>query len=102
MANNRQQRVRIKSGVCPPNRARNEDQLVSTWKRALTRLGLELGYFTGIARILAHRTGGLGIILRFERVRPRPSGGFQPLRAHEITPGFLDRTLKALKRWKFD
>lgn len=75
---------------------------MSTWKRALARLGLELGYFTGVARILARRTGGLGIILRFERVRPRTSGGFQPLRAHEITPEFLDRTLKALKRWKFD
>jgi peptidoglycan/xylan/chitin deacetylase (PgdA/CDA1 family) len=75
---------------------------VSTWKRALARLGLELGYFTGIARILARRTGGLGVILRFERVRPRVSGGFQPLRAHEITPEFLDRTLRALKRWRFD
>lgn len=75
---------------------------MSTWKRALARLGLELGYFTGVARILARHTGGLGIILRFERVRPRVSGGFQPLRSHEITPQFLDRTLRALKRWKFD
>jgi peptidoglycan/xylan/chitin deacetylase (PgdA/CDA1 family) len=75
---------------------------VSTWKRALARLGLELGYFTGAARILARRTGGAGIILRFERVKPRIAGGFQPLRSHEITPGFLDRTLTALKRWKFD
>ena len=75
---------------------------VSTWKRALSRLGLELGYFTGVARILARRTGGAGIILRFERVRPRMRGGFQPLRSHEITPQFLDRTLIALKRWKFD
>jgi peptidoglycan/xylan/chitin deacetylase (PgdA/CDA1 family) len=75
---------------------------VSTWKRALARLGLELGYFTGIARILSRHTGGLGIILRFERVRPRLSGGFQPLRSHEVTPEFLDRALRALKRWKFD
>ncbi|MDQ8726112.1 polysaccharide deacetylase family protein [Bradyrhizobium sp. LHD-71] len=75
---------------------------MSTLKRALARLGLELGYFTGIARILARRTGGLGVVLRFERVRPRVSGGFQPLRAHEVTPEFLDRTLLALKRWKFD
>jgi peptidoglycan/xylan/chitin deacetylase (PgdA/CDA1 family) len=75
---------------------------VSTWKRALARVGLELGYFTGVARILARHTGGLGIILRFERVRPRVSTRFQPLRSHEITPEFLERTLKALKRWKFD
>lgn len=75
---------------------------VSTWKRVLARLGLELGYFTGVARVLARRTGGLGIILRFQRVRPRASGGFQPLRADEVTPDFLERTLEALKRWKFD
>ena len=75
---------------------------MSTWKRALARLGLELGYFTGIARIVARRTGGLGVILRFERVRPRAAVRFQPLRSHEITPEFLERTLLALKRWKFD
>ena len=27
---------------------------------------------------------------------------FQPRQAHEITPEFLDRTIHALKRWKFD
>jgi peptidoglycan/xylan/chitin deacetylase (PgdA/CDA1 family) len=27
---------------------------------------------------------------------------FQPLKSREITPGFLDRTIRALKRWKFD
>jgi peptidoglycan/xylan/chitin deacetylase (PgdA/CDA1 family) len=75
---------------------------VSTWKRALARLGLELGYFTGVARLLSRRAGGLGIILRFERVRPRAASRFQPLRSHEITPDFLERTLKALNRWKFD
>jgi peptidoglycan/xylan/chitin deacetylase (PgdA/CDA1 family) len=48
------------------------------------------------------RTGGAGVILRFERVRPRRATRFQPLRAHEVTPGFLDRTIGALKRWKFD
>lgn len=99
MANNRQQRVRIIGGTVAP---RLEAKHVSTWKRALARLGLELGYFTGIARILARHTGGLGVVLRFERVRPRGSRAFQPLRAHEVTPEFLDRTLQALKRWKFD
>ena len=75
---------------------------MSTWKRALARLGLELGYFTGIAEFLRAVPAALAVILRFERVRPRVSGGFQPLRSHEITPEFLDRTVKALKRWKFD
>jgi len=90
------------AGAGAPESCADGNKAVSTWKRALARLGLELGYFTGIARILARRTGGLGVILRFERVRPRVAGGFQPLRAHEITPEFLDRTLKALKRWRFD
>ena len=29
-------------------------------------------------------------------------GSFQPLQPQEITPEFLDRTIRALKRWKFD
>lgn len=39
------------------------------------------------------------MILRFERVRPNRRDRFQPLRAHEITPQFLDRLLRALKSW---
>ena len=51
---------------------------------------------------MQRRTGGAGVILRFERVRPRRAVRFQPLKSREITPGFLDRTIRALKRWKFD
>jgi peptidoglycan/xylan/chitin deacetylase (PgdA/CDA1 family) len=40
--------------------------------------------------------------MRFERVRPPRSARFQPLKSREVTPKFLDRTIKALKRWKFD
>ena len=63
---------------------------------------MELAYFSGYSRLVQRRTGGAGVILRFERVRPRRSVRFQPLKSHEITPGFLDRTIRALKRWKFD
>jgi peptidoglycan/xylan/chitin deacetylase (PgdA/CDA1 family) len=70
--------------------------------RLLTSLKLELAYFSGYARIMQWRTGGAGVILRFERVRPRRAARFQPLEAREITPQFLDRTIRALKRWKFD
>ena len=42
------------------------------------------------------------MVLRFERVRPPRSAGFQPLKSREITPKFLDRTIRALKRWKYD
>jgi peptidoglycan/xylan/chitin deacetylase (PgdA/CDA1 family) len=65
----------------------------------LTGLGLELAYFSGFARL---RRRGAGVILRFQRVRPPRAARFQPLRSQEITPRFLDRTIAALKRWKFD
>lgn len=67
--------------------------------RWLERLRLELAWFTGQAAL---RGRGAGAILRFARVRPRQRGKFQPLRAHEITPQFLDRAIRALKRWKYD
>src|SRR3954464_1890680 len=51
---------------------------------------------------MERRAGGAGAILRFERVRPARSVAFQPRRAHEITPDFLDRAIRALKRWKLD
>jgi peptidoglycan/xylan/chitin deacetylase (PgdA/CDA1 family) len=68
----------------------------------LKRAGLQLAYFSGYSRLMQRRTGGAGVILRFERVRPRRSLRFQPLKSREITPGFLDQTIRALKRWKFD
>jgi peptidoglycan/xylan/chitin deacetylase (PgdA/CDA1 family) len=40
--------------------------------------------------------------MRFQRVRPQRFARFQPLQSREITPEFLDRTIRALKRWKFD
>jgi peptidoglycan/xylan/chitin deacetylase (PgdA/CDA1 family) len=73
--------------------------------RLLTSLRLELAYFAGRAWFGARGgrgSGGAGVILRFERVRPRSAERFQPLKHGEITPGFLDRTIRALKRWKYD
>jgi peptidoglycan/xylan/chitin deacetylase (PgdA/CDA1 family) len=68
----------------------------------LTSLKLELAYFSGVPWLRGRKAGGAGIILRFERVRPRRSARFQPLKSREITPRFLDRTIRALKRWKYD
>lgn len=67
--------------------------------RWLERLRLELTWFTGQAAL---RSRGAGAILRFAHVRPRRRGGFQPSRENEITPHFLDRAIRALKRWKYD
>jgi peptidoglycan/xylan/chitin deacetylase (PgdA/CDA1 family) len=68
----------------------------------LTSLRLELAWFTGRPWLSGRGTGGAGAVMRFERVRPRRAARFQPLLSHEITPRFLDRTIRALKRWKFD
>lgn len=67
--------------------------------RFLTSLKLELAYFSGRAWLKGR---GAGAILRFERVRPPRAARFQPLKSREITPRFLDRTIRALKRWKYD
>ena len=66
------------------------------------RAQMELAYFSFYARLKQRQTGGAGVVLRFQRVRPRRLGGFQPLQAQEISPRFLDRAVRALKRWKYD
>jgi len=82
----------------PPRRGQNLPSDI----RFLNDLRLELAYFSGVPWLRGRRTGGAGVVLRFERVRPRRSDRFQPLRAREITPQFLDRTIRALKRWNYD
>jgi peptidoglycan/xylan/chitin deacetylase (PgdA/CDA1 family) len=67
----------------------------------LRKLKLEAGYFAGRAW-QSRDVGGAGVILRFARILPRRPGPFQPLRTDEATPRFLDRTIRALKRWKYD
>ena len=68
----------------------------------MMRAKMELAYFSFYARLKQRQTGGAGVVLRFQRVRPRRIGGFQPNKAQEITPRFLDRAIRALKRWKFE
>jgi peptidoglycan/xylan/chitin deacetylase (PgdA/CDA1 family) len=68
----------------------------------LTRLKVELAYLTGRAWWRGREVGGAGVILRFARVLPRRAGRFQPLKSEEVTPKFLDRTIRALKRWRYD
>ena len=63
---------------------------------------MELAYFSRYARPQRRQTGGAGVVLRFQRVRAGRMDGFQPHKAHEITPQFLERAIRALKRWKYD
>jgi peptidoglycan/xylan/chitin deacetylase (PgdA/CDA1 family) len=68
----------------------------------IKRAQMELAYFSFYARLKQRQTGGAGVVLRFQHVRPAHMGSFQPHKPHEITPRFLDRTIRALRRWKYD
>lgn len=71
-------------------------------KRGFANAALELAYWSGAAEAFARSSGCLGAILRFQRVRPRHTARFQPLRSQEITPDFLDALLAAFGRWQYD
>jgi peptidoglycan/xylan/chitin deacetylase (PgdA/CDA1 family) len=51
-------------------------------------------HFTGISRLLARLTGGVGVIFMLHRVRPGSDRDFAPNRMLEITPEFLDQTIR--------
>jgi peptidoglycan/xylan/chitin deacetylase (PgdA/CDA1 family) len=81
---------------------RGEGQTLASGTGFVTTAGLQLAYFSGFSRLAEWRGRGAGAILKFERVRPAPSERFQPLRAREVTPEFLDRMLRAFRRWNCD
>jgi peptidoglycan/xylan/chitin deacetylase (PgdA/CDA1 family) len=83
-------------------RAAFRDETLQSDIGFLASLRLELAYLSGVPWLWGRGAGGAGVVLRFERVRPRRATQFQPLKSREITPKFLDRTIRALKRWKFD
>src|ERR1700686_1265091 len=89
-------------GGAEPAAPRGRGETLPSDVSFLTSLRLELAYFSGVPWLRGRGTGGAGVVLRFERVRPRRAARFQPLKSREITPRFLDRTIRALKRWKFD
>jgi peptidoglycan/xylan/chitin deacetylase (PgdA/CDA1 family) len=68
----------------------------------LKGLTLELAWFSGAHALAAPIHGGAGVIVKLQRVRPARSEAFQPLRAREITPAFLDAMLSKLRRWNYD
>ena len=64
--------------------------------------GLNLLQSSGVARLAAPVTQGLGAILMFHHVRPWSGAAFAPNRGLEITPEFLDATLTALHDWGYE
>ena len=53
-----------------------EDQTLRSNIGLLNKVKLELAYFSGLSWL---RAQGAGVVLRFERVRPRQRARFQPL-----------------------
>jgi len=75
---------------------------VAGLKNAVIRTGLETLYFSGAHRMLRPFVGGVGVILTLHHVRPPRRDRFQPNRLLEITPRFLERVARALRRSGLD
>lgn len=71
-------------------------------KKTIIRTGLETLYFSGLHHMLRPLVGGVGSILTLHHVRPARPEAFQPNRLLEVTPKFLDRLLRRLKRSGID
>ena len=71
-------------------------------KHTIIRGGLESLYFSGAHIALRPFVGGVGAILTLHHVRPPRPDRFQPNRLLEVTPRFLTRVVKALRRSGLD
>jgi peptidoglycan/xylan/chitin deacetylase (PgdA/CDA1 family) len=74
---------------------------MTTGRTMLRRVGTELVSAAGLPQLL----GGFApaaAILKFGRVRPKPSMAFHPLSASESDPELLDTVIGALRRWRYD
>ena len=67
-------------------------------KQAIIRGGLESLYFSGAHLALRPFLGGVGAILTLHHVRPPRPGRFQPNHLLEVTPAFLARVVRDLRR----
>ena len=67
-------------------------------KQTIIRGGLETLYFTGAYIALRPFVGGVGAILTLHHVRPPRPDRFQPNRLLEVTPRFLTRVVRILRR----
>jgi peptidoglycan/xylan/chitin deacetylase (PgdA/CDA1 family) len=80
----------------------NREPHVAGLKSTIIRGGLESLFFTGVHAALKPLVGGVGVILTFHHVRPPRPERFQPNRLLEVTPRFLARVVKLLRRSKAD
>ncbi len=71
-------------------------------RQTIIRGGLESLYFCGAHIVLRPFVGGVGAILTLHHVRPPRPDRFQPNRLLEVTPRFLTRVVKTLRRSGID
>jgi peptidoglycan/xylan/chitin deacetylase (PgdA/CDA1 family) len=71
-------------------------------KQIITRTGLNSLYFTGAHIVARPFIGGAGAILMLQHVRPPRPDRFQPNRLFEVTPRFLGRLVRGLRRSGLD
>jgi peptidoglycan/xylan/chitin deacetylase (PgdA/CDA1 family) len=71
-------------------------------KQTMIRGGLESLFFSGAHFALKPLVGGVGVILTLHHVRPPRPERFQPNRLLEVTPRFLARVVKLLRRSRVD
>lgn len=71
-------------------------------KKTIIRTGFEALYFSGMHLLMRPLIGGVGSILTLHHVRPPRKEAFQPNRLLEVTPVFLERLLRRLKRSRLD
>jgi peptidoglycan/xylan/chitin deacetylase (PgdA/CDA1 family) len=75
---------------------------VAGLKQTIIRGGLESLYFSGAHIAFRQFVAGVGAILTLHHVRPPRTDRFQPNRLLEVTPRFLERVLKTLRRSGLD
>jgi peptidoglycan/xylan/chitin deacetylase (PgdA/CDA1 family) len=75
---------------------------VAGLRQTIIRGGLESLYFSGAHVALKPFVAGVGAILTLHHVRPPRPDRFQPNRLLEVTPRFLRRVVKYLRRSRLD
>jgi len=66
------------------------------------RLGLELVHRTGLGRLSGRVLARAGVIFALHRVKPKEAKAFAPNQLLEVTPEFLEETIKTVRGSGFD
>ena len=75
---------------------------MTSLKTTIIRGGLETLYFSGANVFMRPFVSGVGVILTLHHVRPQRPEAFQPNRLLEVTPEFLERVVRYLRRRNLD